>query len=130
MIQLSNPHINTGKTTALSRQTFVPKMMYLVFNTLSRFVIAFLHSITSRLSSLYSSSHCPNSKPSKLKLERKYSGIVMLFYHPKSFYFTGYYQLVSSVAQSCLTVCNPMNCSTPDLPVHHQLPKFTQTHVH
>ena len=32
--------------------------------------------------------------------------------------------------QSCLTLCNPMNCSTPGLPVHHQLPEFTQTHVH
>ena len=36
----------------------------------------------------------------------------------------------SSVAQSCPTLCNPMNHSTPGLPVHHQLPKFTQTHVH
>ena len=36
----------------------------------------------------------------------------------------------SSVAQSCLTLCDPMNCSTPDLPVHHQLWEFTQTHVH
>ena len=36
----------------------------------------------------------------------------------------------SSVAQSCLTLCNPMNLSTPGLPVHHQLPEFTQTHVH
>ena len=36
----------------------------------------------------------------------------------------------SSVAQSCLTVCNPMNRSTPGLPVHHQLPEFTQTYVH
>ena len=36
----------------------------------------------------------------------------------------------SSVAQSCLTLCNPMGCSTPGLPVHHQLPEFTQTHVH
>ena len=36
----------------------------------------------------------------------------------------------SSVAQSCSTLCNPMNCSTPGLPVHHQLPKFIQTHVH
>ena len=35
-----------------------------------------------------------------------------------------------SVAQSCPTLCNPMNCSTPGLPVHHQLPEFTQTHVH
>ena len=35
----------------------------------------------------------------------------------------------SSVAQLCLTLCDPMNCSTPGLPVHHQLPEFTQTHV-
>ena len=38
--------------------------------------------------------------------------------------------MFSSVAQSCLTLCDPMNCSTPGLPVHHQLPEFTQTHVH
>ena len=36
----------------------------------------------------------------------------------------------SSVARSCLTLCDPMNCSTPGLPVHHQLPEFTQTHLH
>ena len=36
----------------------------------------------------------------------------------------------SSVAQSCPTLCNPMDCSMPDLPVHHQLPEFTQAHVH
>ena len=36
----------------------------------------------------------------------------------------------SSVSQSCLTLCDPMNRSTPALPVHHQLPEFTQTHVH
>ena len=36
----------------------------------------------------------------------------------------------SSVAQSCPTLCNPMNRSTPGLPVHHQLLEFTQTHVH
>ena len=36
----------------------------------------------------------------------------------------------NSVAQSCLTFCNPMNCSTQGLPIHHQLPEFTQTHVH
>ena len=37
---------------------------------------------------------------------------------------------IRSVAQSCLTVCDRMNCSTPGLPVHHHLPEFTQTHVH
>ena len=36
----------------------------------------------------------------------------------------------SSVPQSCLTLCDPMNLSTTGLPVHHQLPEFTQTHVH
>ena len=36
----------------------------------------------------------------------------------------------SSVTQSCLTLCNPMSRSTPGLPVHHQLPQSTQTHVH
>ena len=36
----------------------------------------------------------------------------------------------SSVAQSCPTLCDPMNRSTPGLPVHHQLPDYTQTHVH
>ena len=36
----------------------------------------------------------------------------------------------SSVAQSCLTLCDPMNRSIPGLPVHHQLPESTQTHVH
>ena len=36
----------------------------------------------------------------------------------------------SSVSPSCPTLCDPMNRSTPGLPVHHQLPEFTQTHVH
>ena len=46
---------------------------------------------------------------------------------------TGAWQAIvqfSSVAQSCLTLCDPMDCSTPGLPVHQQLPEFTQTHVH
>ena len=37
---------------------------------------------------------------------------------------------IRSVTQSCPTLCDPMNRSTPGLPVHHQLPEFTQTHVH
>ena len=46
-------------------------------------------------------------------------------------YFLFYHQSVqfSSVAQSCLTLCDPMDCSMPGLPVHHQLPEFTRTHV-
>ena len=37
---------------------------------------------------------------------------------------------IRSVTQSCLTLCDPMNRSRPGLPVHHQLPEFTQTHIH
>ena len=37
--------------------------------------------------------------------------------------------VISSVTQSCLTLCDPMNRSMPGLPVHHQLTEFTQTHV-
>ena len=40
------------------------------------------------------------------------------------------YFLFSSVAQLCLTLCDSMDCSTPGLPVHHQLPEHAQTHVH
>ena len=36
----------------------------------------------------------------------------------------------SSVTQSCPTLCDPVDCSTPGLSAHHQLPEFTQTHVH
>ena len=41
-----------------------------------------------------------------------------------------WYLQFSSVAQSCLTLCNPKNCSTPGFPVYHQLPELMQTHAH
>ena len=44
--------------------------------------------------------------------------------------WTAFHVQFSSVTQSCSTLCNPMNHSTPGLPVHHQLPEPTQTHVH
>ena len=47
----------------------------------------------------------------------------------RRFYHLSHLQF-SSVAQSCPTLCDPMNRSTPGLPVHHQLPEFTQTHIH
>ena len=55
-------------------------------------------------------------------LRMKFMSLKGLFY-PKVLQF-------SSVAQSCPTLCIPMNRSTPGLPVHHQLPEFTQTHSH
>ena len=57
-----------------------------------------------------------------------------LFFQEYLIYFNGkcYFSSVqfSSVTQSRLTLCDPMNRSTPGLPVHHQLPESTQTHVH
>ena len=47
-----------------------------------------------------------------------------------SYMTTGKIYCYCSVTQSCPTLCDPMNRSTPGLPVHHQLPEFTQTHVH
>ena len=52
--------------------------------------------------------------------------LLSAFTHPCS---NGFFQF-RSVAQSCPTLCDPMNCSTPGIPVHHQLLEFTQTHVH
>ena len=56
--------------------------------------------------------------------------------HEKTSHKSGYrgnrsqHNQFSSVAQSCPTLCDPMDCSMPGLPVHYQLPEFTQTHVH
>ena len=56
----------------------------------------------------------------------------LIFYSFSSYSFSDYYRFsqFSSVAQSCPTLCHPMNCSTPGLPVHHQLLEFTEAHVH
>jgi len=48
----------------------------------------------------------------------------------KTIALTRWKEGLSSVTQSCLTLCNPFDCSMPCLSVHHQLPEFTQTHVH
>ena len=49
---------------------------------------------------------------------------------PFKLLFSFYMHQFSSVTQSCLTLCDPMDCSTPGFPVHHQLPELAQTHVH
>ena len=59
----------------------------------------------------------------KMGIEGSYFNIVKAIYDKPTVQF-------SSVSQSCPTLCNPMNRSTPGFPVHHQIPKFTQTHVH
>ena len=50
--------------------------------------------------------------------------------HPTSLTLYRLSDQIRSVTQSRPTLCDPMNCSTPGLPVHHQLPEFTQTHIH
>ena len=52
------------------------------------------------------------------------------FYRYASNLYRFFIYLFSSVVQSCPTLCDPMDCSTPDLPVHHQLLEFTRIHVH
>ena len=56
----------------------------------------------------------------------RYKSVLILYYIKKIIRS----DQIRSVAQSCSTLCNPMTRSTPGLPVHHQLPEFTQTHVH
>ena len=52
------------------------------------------------------------------------------FFSPRSFQDASQFSSVQSVSQSCPMLCDPVNRSTPGLPVHHQLPEFTRTHVH
>ena len=55
------------------------------------------------------------------------------FYYPRMIYISILFTIsvqFSSVTQSCLTLCDPMNCSTPGLPIRHQLQEFTQTQIH
>ena len=62
-----------------------------------------------------------------------YKGTSIYNYMPAMFnyqFFPYQFSQFSSVTQSCPTPCNPMNRSMPGLPVHHQLPEFTQTHIH
>ena len=51
-------------------------------------------------------------------------------WNPSISFINSHLSIFSSVTQLCPTLCDPMNCSTPGLPVYHQLPEFTQTHVH
>ena len=65
-----------------------------------------------------------------LKKEKKWTGTLKFLKKNKSHDDWDCSVQFSSVTQSCPTLCDPMNRSTPGLPVHHQLQEFTQTHVH
>ena len=66
----------------------------------------------------------PASKPLELEVQSFY------WYFILSSQYKIRSDQITSVAQLCPTLCDPMNRSTPGLPVHHQLPEFTQTHIH
>ena len=67
MVQLSHPYMTTGKTIALTRQTFVGKVMYLLFNMLSKLVIAFLSKSNHLLISWLQSPSAVILEPKKIK---------------------------------------------------------------
>ena len=75
MVQLSHPYMTTGKTIALTRQTFVGKVTSLLFNMLSRFVIAFLPRIKSLLISWLQSPSAVILEPQKIKSDTVSSSI-------------------------------------------------------
>ena len=73
----------------------------------------------------------PSLSNQTLKMGRKLNNVKVWKNHSSLKYFLCLEPFqFSSVAQSCPTLCDPMDCSTPGLPVHHQLPEFTQTHAH
>ena len=71
-----------------------------------------------------------NLRPETIKRFEENIGRTLFDIHHSKIFFDPHLLEFSSVAQSCLTLCIPMNRSMPGLPVHHQLPKSTQTHIH
>ena len=120
--------MTTGKTIALIIWIFV-ESDFSAFNKLSRFVIALLSRSKYLLISWLQSPSEVILEPKKIRCHCFHFFPIYLPWSdltrglPRGTQF-------SSVAQSCLTLCDPMDCSTPSLPVHHQLPEFTQTHAY
>ena len=124
IVQLSHPYMTTGKTIALTRQTFVGKVMSLLFNMVSRLVITFLPRSKRLLISWLQSASAVILEPRK---------ILGISFNPQGFIKStsdGNSVQFSSVTQSCQTLCNPMDCSMPGFSVCHHLPELAQTHVH
>ena len=127
----SHPCMTNGKTKALTRLAFVGKVMSLHFNMLSRLVIPFLSKSKHLIIPWLQSQSTMILEPKNIK-----SATVSTVFSSISHEVMGLDAIIfssvqfSAVTLSCPTLCDPMNCSTPGLPVHHQHPEFTQIHVH
>ena len=95
----SRPYMTTGKIIALTRRTFVGKVMSLLFNTLSRFIIALLPRRKCLLISRLQSPSVVILEPKKIKSDTLFSECVL-------------------VARLCLALCDPMDCSPSGSSVH------------
>ena len=98
---------------------------YLQLNTRELLILLIIWNFESSL--IVTGHHClkePDTLDIGIMLQNRKGGISPLSSNKLQF------SSVSSLAQSCPTLCNPKNRSTPGLPVHHQLPEFSQTHVH
>ena len=136
IVQLSYPYMTTGKTIAFTRRNFVGEAMSLLFNMLARLVITFLPRskclVQHHHPSLYHHSDTQTDSTGSEQIVTHCQCIFQL----KIPYLITIRKITkdsvqfSSVTQSSPTLCDPMNCSMPGLPVHHQLPEFTQTHLH
>ena len=71
-----------------------------------------------------------HGSPSILYFSQQYKRVLLSLCPCQHWILSVFFIQLSSVAQLCLTLCNPMDCSTPGFPVLHQLPELDQTHVH
>ena len=133
MVQLSHPYMTTGKTITLTIQTFVNRVMSLLFNTLSGFVIAFLP--RSKGVCLFVCFHfvvagtiCSDSGPQKNKVYHCFHYFPT--YLPWSEQ-TGSHQFSSLQLSFVRLFATPWTAAQQAyLPLHHQLPELVQTHAH
>ena len=115
--------MTTGKIIALTRWTFVGKVKPLLFNMLSRLFIAFLSRNKCLLISWLQLPSAVILVPPKIKSVTVSPSICYEVMGPVV-------MILVMAHLSHVQLCDPMDCSMPGLPVHHQLLEFTQTHVH
>ena len=121
IVQLSHPYMTTGKTIALTLWTFVSKVISLLFNTIK---VSYSFPVWKGSSYNFMATVTIHSEFRAQEEESSHCFHLFPFYLPSSDGTRCHDLQFSSVTQSCLTLCDPMDCSTPCLSVHHQLPEF------